>query len=283
MKYVNFFDYNVSKLIIGDNPFNGHSYITDYISGKEMMDYHTEDKIFEIMEQMESLGINTMLPLAEPYMIRVLQHYRNNGGKMNFIFQLYAPMMLEASMRQIMSVDPIGVYVSGSLTDSRYETGKNHETHEILGKLRTLGIKVGLGTHHPEVIGISERENWDADFYLACMYNFRRNREGQESGFITGHSKAGVIALPPDRAKMLDALQGVKKPIIAFKLFAGGQALVNKTDEERQATIYDSYDTVFSSLKPDDFGAIGIFQKHHDQLSEDVSVFNKWAEDKNIR
>ena len=198
MQYVDFFEHKVSKLIIGDNPFNGHSYITDYISGKEMMDYHTEDKIFEIMEHMESLGINTMLPLAEPYMIRVLQHYRNNGGKMNFIFQLYAPMMLEVSMRQIMEVDPIGVYVSGSLTDSRYETDRNHETLEILEKLKTLGIKVGLGTHHPEVIRLSESECWNPDFYLACMYNFRRNRRGEESGFITGHSKAGVIALPPD-------------------------------------------------------------------------------------
>ncbi|MDO5478882.1 MAG: hypothetical protein Q4G23_06915 [Clostridia bacterium] len=278
MQYVNFFGYNVSKLILGDNPFNGHSYITDYISGDEMSDFHTEAKIFEILDYAESLGINTMLPLADPYIIRVLQHYRNNGGKMNFIFQLYAPMRLDVTMRQIMTVDPIGVYISGSLTDSRYETDKNEETLERLAALKTLGIKVGLGTHHPEVIALSERENWNPDFYLACMYNFRRNREGQESGFITGKSKSGVIALPRDRAIMLDALKEIKKPIVAFKFFAGGQSLVNKTEEERHSVIYDAYDTVFSSLKKDDFGAIGIFQKYHDQLKEDVSVFNKWAE-----
>lgn len=278
MQYVDFFGHSVSKLILGDNPFNGHSYITDYISGEEMSDYHTEDRIFEILDYAKNLGINTMLPLADPYIIRVLQHYRNNGGKMNFIFQLYAPMMLEVTMRQIMTVDPIGVYISGSLTDSRYETGRNEETLERLAKLRTLGIKVGLGTHHPEVIALSEHERWDTDFYLACMYNFRRNREGQESGFITGKSKTGVVALPRDRAIMLDALKDVKKPIVAFKFFAGGQALVEKNEEERREIIYDSYDTVFSSLKENDFGAIGIFQKYHDQLKEDVSVFNSWAE-----
>lgn len=278
MQYVNFFGYNVSKLILGDNPFNGHSYITDYISGDEMSAFHTEAKIFEILDYAESLGINTMLPLADPYIIRVLQHYRNNGGKMNFIFQLYAPMRLDVTMRQIMTVDPIGVYISGSLTDSRYETDKNEETLERLAALKPLGIKVGLGTHHPEVIALSERENWNPDFYLACVYNFRRNREGQESGFITGKSKTGVVALPRDRAIMLDALKDVKKPIVAFKFFAGGQSLVNKTEEERYSVIYDAYDTVFSSLKKDDFGAIGIFQKYHDQLGEDVSVFNKWAE-----
>ena len=47
---------------------------------------NTEEKILEAMFKMEELGINTMLPLADPFVIRVLSHYRNNGGKMNFIF-----------------------------------------------------------------------------------------------------------------------------------------------------------------------------------------------------
>ena len=42
MKYVDFFGHQVSKLIVGDNPFNGHSYITEYISKEEMINFHTE-------------------------------------------------------------------------------------------------------------------------------------------------------------------------------------------------------------------------------------------------
>lgn len=276
MKYVNFFENRISKLIIGDNPFNGHSYITDYVPDSEMLDYHTEDKILEAMHEMEALGINTMLPLADPYIIRILQHYRKNGGKMNFIFQLYAPMNIDVSMRQMMSVDAIGAYISGSFVDVRYETGRNFETLDLLEKLRGMGIPVGIGTHHPEVITLSEKENWSTDFYLACMYNLRRNREGEESGFLTGKSKSGVKIYPSDRALALAALQGVKKPIIAFKIFGGGQMLVEKSEKERRHAILDAYSTVFSSLKPDDCAAIGIFQKHHDQLLEDVSVFEEW-------
>lgn len=280
MQYVDFFGHSISKLIVGDNPFNGHSYITDYISGKEMVDYHTEEKILEAMYEMEKLGINTMLPLADPYIIRILQHYRNNGGKMNFIFQCYAPMMISVSMRQMMSVDPIGVYVSGSFTDVRYETDKIDEIHEILQTLREMGIKVGLGTHHPEVIEASEREEWKTDFYLACMYNFRRNREGQASGFITGKSKSGITVCLEDREQMLKALKNVKKPIIAFKLFGGGQLLLEKTESERKETIKDIYNTVFSSLKSDDMGVIGVFQKYHNQLAENVAAFNEWEQKK---
>ena len=79
---------------------------------------------------------------------------------------------------------------------------------------------------------------------------------------------------------MLDTLKNVDKPIIAFKLFAGGQALVERTEEERREIIKDIYETVFSQLKPDDMGVIGIYQKHHDQLTEDIEVFNEWAEGK---
>ena len=292
MKYIDFYGHKVSKLIVGDNPFNGHSYIQAMIPGKEMRDFHTEDKILEAIHKMEELGINTMLPLADPYIIRVLEHYRNNGGKMNFIFQSFAPnmMTLEAtkiSMRQIMAVDPIGLYLSGTFTDVRFETGRCDEIKETFDLMKEVGheygLKVGFGTHHPELVEHCEREGWDPDFYMACMYNLRRNREGEESGFITGKNKSKVSTIVPgDRAIMLDTLKNVNKPIIAFKIFAGGQMLVDKTEEERKALTKDTYNTIFNALKPDDFAVMGIFQKYHDQISENVTAFNEWAEENNI-
>ncbi len=279
MYSVDFLGHKVTKLIVGDNPFNGHSYITDYVTREEMLEYHTEDKILEAMHKMEELGVNTMLPLADPYIIRILQHYRSNGGKMNFIFQHYAPVRLDVSMRQMLSVDPIGAYISGSAVDWRWEEGN---TKDVLADIKTLsalresGVKVGFGTHHPEVIAQSEREGWDIDFYMACMYNFRRGREGQQSGFITGKSKSGIVVVPEDRPLMLNVLKDVKKPIIAFKIFAGGQMLVEKTPEERKVLIKDAYNTIFSTLKPNDIAVMGVFQKHHDQLTENISIFNEW-------
>ena len=128
-----FFGHKVSKLIVGDNPFNGHSYIPDYVNGKEMTDYSTEEKILEAMFRMEELGINTMLPLADPYIIRILQHYRSNGGKMNFIFQPYGPMNVDTSIMQMLSVNPIGVYVHA---DYPLEIDKPESILERLEKYR---------------------------------------------------------------------------------------------------------------------------------------------------
>ena len=283
MKYVNFFGHKVSKLIVGDNPFNGHSYITHIVPKQEMIDYHTEDKILEAIHKMEDLGINTMLPLADPYIIRILGHYRANGGKMNFIFQTYSPFMMNlqtvpVTMRMMMAVEPIGVYLSGTYVDSRYENNRMEEIAPMLKKMREFDIPLGMGTHYPEIITRSVEENWDVDFYMACMYNFRVGREGEESGFITGRSKSDIRIVPQsDRGVMLNVLKDVKKPIIAFKIFAGGQMLAEQEEAERRRRIKDTYDTIFNTLKPNDLAVMGIFQKHHDQLTENVSVFNEWA------
>ncbi len=286
MQYVDFFGNKVSKLICGDNPFNGHSYITEYIPGADMRNYHTEDKILEAMHKMEEMGINTMLPLADPYIIRILQHYRSNGGKMNFIFQTFAPYMTtyelaQASIRQMMSVEPIGIYLSGTYTDVRFETNRNHEIIGMLQCLKQADTKIGFGSHRPELIELCDKENWGAEFYMACMYNLRRNHEGEESGFLTGKSKQGRVIDPADRPVMLETLKKIDKPIIAFKIFAGGQMLVETEEKERRSLIKDTYETIFTSLKPNDFAAMGVFQRDHDQIEENVSVFNEWAAEKN--
>ena len=279
---VDFFGHKVSKLIVGDNPFNGHSYINQFFPKEEMLDYHTEEKILEAKHRMEELGVNTMLPLADPYIIRILQRYRRNGGKMNFIFQTYSPMVMskdvaEVSIRLMTSVEPIGMYLSGTYCDMRYDLDTCGDILDMVQLLRSGGVPVGIGTHYPAIIEKSEAEGWDIDFYMACMYNARRGREFQESGFITGNSKSGVLNFQPeDRAVMLDALKNVQKPIIAFKLFAGGQMLVEKEDAERRNLIKDTYRTVFSSLKENDLGVVGVFQKYHDQIKENVDVFNEW-------
>ena len=109
------------------------------------------------------------------------------------------------------------------------------------------------------------------------MYNLRRGHEGEESGFLTGKSKSGRVIRPEDRVLHLEVLKKIEKPIIAFKIFAGGQMLVETETEERRALIEDAYNTIFTALKPNDFAAMGIFQRDRDQIEENVSVFDEWA------
>lgn len=276
MNSVNFFGHQVSKLIVGDNPMNGHSYVEDKISGEEMLQFFTAERIKETLFRMEEYGYNTFLPLADPYIIRVLQEYRRDGGKLQFIFQTYPAMNQDVSVRQMASVEPIGIYHRGTDTDFLYESDRCGEILENIQKYRSVGCPVGLGTHRPDVIELSERENWDVDFYFACMHNARRNREGEQSGFITGKTKSGLIFYPEDRAVMLDCLKKVEKPVIAFKIFGGGQMFLNKSEEEKRALIKGVYQEIFTALKPDDMAVFGAFQRDRDEIREDLDIYEEW-------
>ncbi len=276
MQTVSFFGHSVSRLILGDNPMTGHSYIEHRITGREMLAFYTAETIKKTLFEAEALGYSAMLPLADPYMIRVLKEYRRDGGRLQFIFQPYMPMDQDVSMRQMAELEPIGIYHQGTTTDFLFESGRTPEILARMEQYRALGIPVGLGTHRPDVIETSEREGWPADFYLACLQNARRGRERTQSGFLTGQTKQGLLFYPEDRPVMLQLLSGVSKPVIAFKIFAGGQMLDGLEDCARQQKILNVYDEVFSSLKPDDLAVAGVFQRDRDQLRENAELFARW-------
>lgn len=276
MRTINFFGHEVTRLIVGDNPFNGHSYIEDVIPGGEMKEYyHTANRFYEALFEIERNGYNCMLPLAMPVVVDILLEYRRDGGKMNFIFQPYPGEETAKNIERMASVNPIAVYHQGTTTDYLYENAQNDKIKETISMYHAMGIPVGLGTHRPDVIELSEKENWDVDFYVACLQNARRGREGVASGFITGETKMGLLFYPEDRPIMLNLIKKVQKPCIAYKIFAGGQMFMKQPDDYVRSSIKQAYREVFTSIKPNDFAAIGVFQKYKDQLREDAELFNE--------
>lgn len=281
MNKVDFFGHKVSKLIVGDNPFNGHSYVEDIVSGKEMLEYYTAENILKALFRIEENGYNTILPLADPFIIRLLKEYQRAGGKLNLIFQPYMPMNQEVMLRQISSLENvIGIYHQGTTTDYLFETDQSDEMLTRIELYHQLGVPVGVGTHLPEVIAKSENEGWNVDFYLACLQNARRNRKGEPSGFLSGKTKAGLVFAPEDRPVMLNQLKKVEKPVIAFKIFAGGQMFIGKTEEEKRQAIKGAYEEVFTALKPNDIAAIGVFQRDRDEATENAKLYEEWYNEK---
>ena len=75
---------------------------------------------------------------------------------------------------------------------------------------------------------------------------------------------------------MLETLKMTQKPVIAFKIFGGGQMFLGKPQEEKQQLIKGAYEQVFSALKPNDLAAIGVFQRDGDQLKENADLYHQW-------
>lgn len=283
MNTVDFFGHKVSKLIVGDNSMTGHSYIEDIAPGADMKKYYTAENIKAALRKIQAKGINTMVPLAHPYMVRLFEEFQYEGGEMQIIWQPWVntPNMEDSIKDVPKTLNTIATYHQGTTTDYLYEMGEIEQIKRNIQALKEFGVPVGIGTHYPEVVERCEEENWGADFYMACMQNARRGRRGEQSGFITGKTKAHVKFYPEDRPIMLETLKKIEKPIIAFKIFAGGQMFVDKTEEEVNGLLKGVYEEVFSALKPNDIAAMGVFQRDNDQITQNIKMYEEWYAEKN--
>ena len=271
---VDFFGNQITRLILGDNPFNGHSYIPDIHNDEEMLDYYTADKCVKAMFEAEENGINAIMALGSPFMLRVIRQYRNEGGKMHIMFQSYPAIELEININQMMACNPVAIYHQGGTFDYLCETNQMDEAHRRLELIRKSGVKSGVGTHVPETVLQAEQEKWDIDFYMVCLYNARKTQRGQQSGFVTGKSKQ-LEFYQEDPPFMFEAIKKVKKSCIAFKLFAGGQIFYDKTKDEIPAVAESAIKETFDNIKPEDMICLGVFQKEKNEIKENADIVKK--------
>jgi len=273
MTKINFFNHKITRMIIGDNPINGHSYIEDIITGKEMKDYHTPEKIAELFLKCEEIGFNTILPLATPVNISILKKYRAQGGKLHIIFQPYVLTPLAQNVVEMMEVSPIATYYNGY--DLLIETGEIETLQNNMEILKKTGLPIGIASHVPEHIELAENNNYGADFYMTCLYNTRRERKGELSGFLSKKSKIDIKFYPEDRFKMFKVIKKVQKPCIAYKVLAGGNIFRDTPRAMYEETVEKYINEVYQNIKPGDAACLGVFQRDFDQLSMNARIFNK--------
>ena len=274
MKKVDFFDVSLSRVLLGDNPFNGHSYIKSVHDGDEMMDFYTMDQCLKTLFEAEELGVDGYIALGEPFILRLLRQYRNEGGKMKILFQNYAAMDLDIDLRLMLQCEPIAIYHQGTTADYLVESDKTDELKDRIKMIKDTGVYAGLGTHVPETLLRAEEEEWGADFYMTCLYNARRTQRGEQSGFITGKPKE-LVFYPDDRFLMFDAIRKVEKTCIAFKVFAGGQIFLGHPEEDAPVIAKNAMKETLMNIKTNDLICIGVFQKYKDQLKENVEIVNR--------
>lgn len=263
---VNFFGHEISRLIVGGNPFAGHIYIP-WVTRDEALDYHTAGRIVETFFRAEELGYKTILLLADDFNLRVLRQYYNSGGKMDWIAQTHPPYLMKANLMGIMQQNPVAIFHQGTMTDNLVEADKIQELKDNIKMIKETGKPTGIATHVPETILRAEEEDWGVDFYMACVHNLRKYNRYQSS-FITGKTIQHNF-YKEDRHEMFNVIKKVKKPCIAFKILSGGY--LTETPE----ALEDAFRETYENIKPNDVAVVGIFQKYKDQLQENVEVVKK--------
>lgn len=251
---------DVSRLIIGGNPFSGNSHVDAQLSG-EMEDFFTTDEVKKTLFRCVECGVNTMQLRADKHIMRIMREFRLAGGRMNWIAQT-APEMYsyEGNIKQMLAYQPIAIYHHGTVTDALYKENRIDEIRRRLDVIRATGLPVGLGTHMPEVMARAEDERWGVDFYMACVFNL--SRQDRVSSAITGKANTGEIFDEADVPLMYDMIRGVGKPCLAFKILGATRRC------QTQEAVRAAFDEAFANIKPTDAVVVGMYPKHSDQVGQ---------------
>jgi len=256
--------HRISRLIIGGNPISGNSH-QGKERDREMIDWFTAERIKQTLRRCEEVGINTIQARGDAHIMRVLNEYWTEGGKLQWIAQTASEVAnLEGNVRRILEFGPIAIYHHGTMTDNLWSQGKVDELRDRMIFLRDNAAVAGLGTHLPEVVEYSEEHEWPVDFYMTSVYAI--SRKERPLFFTVGRHGGWEQYVDEDRAAMCRVIRQVQKPCLAFKILGAGRKCA--TGEDVRA----AFEFAFKNIKPTDAVVVGMFPKHTDQVAENAQL-----------
>jgi hypothetical protein len=247
----------ISRLILGANPFYGYAHFNQILSNV-MKEWYTEAKVVEVLQQCEKYGINGYNYVHSERAQVDWEQYLARGGRMHLICQ----GTTDDPAQIVNAVKPLAVFVQGERTDNAFRAGRMDTIRDYCKKLRDMGVAmVGVGSHIPEVLAMVENQGWDVDFYAGCVYNRRRTDE-ELRNLLGGElpEMSSEVYLQDDPPRMYRVLQQIQKPCLAFKILAAGRVRSPEAAFKR----------AFESIKKTDFVIVGMFPRIKDEVKENA-------------
>ena len=259
----------ITRLIVGGNPFSGNSHVDGEMDA-EMLDFFTTETIKKTLWDCARGGIKTMQLRSDRHIMRIIRELRQEGCPLQWIAQSSPEIApFESNINSTLVYEPIGIYIHGGVIDNLFLEKKYDEIKTMLNIVRKTGKMVGLGTHMPEVIYYAEENRLDLDFYMACVYNI--NGKPKISSAITGKPNEGERFEDEDKPLMYKAIQSTAKTCLAFKIL--GATRNCKTPEAVEAAFKEAYE----NIKPIDSVVVGMFPKYSEQVGENCGFVKKYC------
>jgi hypothetical protein len=232
----------ISRLIIGGNPFHGgaHARNLKYVS-ELMREYFTEEKVLDTLQLCEENGITTNIDAPD----FVNLYNKQRGGKMQCIAQLDPAdfdwsddknidgriSTTKKDIREIVekAADDgcIGAHLLGSRGDRWVKVKRFDMIEEFVSCVKKNGMFAGIGGHDKRVPIECEKEGIDCDYYFKTIHPesyWGALPEDQKKPFLVDSFTPGDYDCmweqwPQDT---IDFMKTVKKPWIGFKCLAAG-------------------------------------------------------------
>ena len=256
---VRFGNVEISRLIIGQNPFGGGSHFNPLLDHL-MADWNTPERVSQTLLQCQQNGINAYQCSNKGYAQPHMELFRAQGGKMHLI-AIDASDKSQAN-KTVRHSEAGAFYHHGEVTDVLFREGRMDQVQEYTKRLRQTGVRVGIGTHKPEVVEYVEEHGWDVDFYMLCAYNRTRTPEEFRKLLDVLPLPASEIYLETDPPRAYEVARKTPKTCLLFKILAAGRR--SRTPEE----VDQAFKEAFDNIKPQDCVVVGMFPRFQDQVKE---------------
>lgn len=246
-------DLEVTRLIVGSNPFTGKSHLNAAVD-TDMRDYFSEEQAFAMLRRCEEAGINAVQSRGSMPVMGLLHRYRSAGSKMLWLAQSAKNLTtFDEELDEMMKYGPAAICIHGELADDLYLTGNMDKLAGLLDKIRRKNVPCGVCAHFPEVLAYAEENGLQPDYYMASLYNLTQPDRSQDK------NPEGERFEDSDIPKMYRVIRQLSAPTFALKILGAGRRCENQ--EQVRAAFFEA----FSSMKPGDGVLVGMFDKYVDQ------------------
>ena len=233
----------VSRLILGSNPFFGFDHGNPQASADEMRKYYTEERIMAVMDAAADHGITAVWTPSYDHWIRLWNQYREKGGKLKiWIGQPDGYGHMRDHITACARNGGRAVCVQGECAGRAIRGGEYDLVRGWLEHIKSFGLPAGLASHRPEELLKAEEQGLPAEFYHLTVGIPDSYRQG-------------------DRDKALETIRKLDKPVVAFKTLGAGRFMPK-----------DAFPYVLRRLRRKDGICVGVFPKKRDEIAENAAL-----------
>jgi uncharacterized membrane protein YphA (DoxX/SURF4 family) len=218
----------VSRLIMGTNHLSGTAHGRDLVYLSSLFRaYNTEKKIIETYMLAEQAGIN--LFFDTPILTKYKEIYGNRIQTWVNIAPTAKTMYDDIDKAIARGVDYI--YIRGAATDTLVSKGETDVVVKCIEYIKKQGYPAGLGSHSVYAMIESVEAGADPDFFYKTMHHDKywsatprenRDRYIWSSNVSEDHNKFHDNMWCPFPEKTVEFIKNVRKPVVGFKVLAGG-------------------------------------------------------------
>lgn len=251
----------VTRLVIGGNPFSGFSHQGEE-RDREMVSYYTAARIKEALRLAEEAGINTLFARADRHIVRVLREYWDEGGTLQWIAQTATdtpdPLMNIPFARKW---GASACYLHGGQTEYFLSNGQGKKIVEAVARIHDLGMPAGVAGHRPED-HLWVRENVECEFQMCSYYN-----PGDRAKDPAHHPTYDECFAADDRDRMVETIARLgERPAVHYKILAAG-----RTPPE------EAFRFASRHVRPQDIVCVGVYLGDNPgAITEDVALFRRY-------